>query len=52
MRYQSTAVAMEERNAKNPPKFFAYGELKFKAKVDGQKVLEMKANDFSPYFGD
>ena len=28
------------------------GKLKFKAKVDGQKVLEMKANDFSPYFGD
>ena len=28
------------------------GELKFKAKVDGRKVLEMKANDFSPYFGD
>ena len=28
------------------------GELKFKAKVDGQKVLEMKANDFAPYFGD
>ena len=28
------------------------GELKFKAKVDGQRVLEMKANDFVPYFGD
>lgn len=28
------------------------GELKFKAKVDGQKVLEMKANDFTPYFED
>ena len=28
------------------------GELKFKAKVDGQKVLEMKANDFASYFGD
>lgn len=27
------------------------GELKFKAKVDGQKVLEVKANDFVPYFG-
>ena len=27
-------------------------ELKFKAKVDGQKVLEMKANDFVPYFWD
>lgn len=26
------------------------GELKFKAKIDGQKVLEMKANDFVPYF--
>lgn len=26
------------------------GELKFKAKVDGQKVLEVKANDFVPYF--
>lgn len=28
------------------------GELRFKAKVDGQRVLEMKANDFTPYFGD
>lgn len=28
------------------------GEMRFKAKVDGQKVLEMKANDFVPYFGD
>jgi len=28
------------------------GELKFKAKVDGKKVLEMKANDLVPYFGD
>ena len=28
------------------------GDLNFKAKVDGQKVLEMKANDFVPYFGD
>ena len=28
------------------------GKLKFKAKVDGQKVLEMKANDFTPYCGD
>ena len=26
------------------------GELKFKAKVDGNKVLEMKANDFVPWF--
>ena len=26
------------------------GELKFKAKVDGQKVLEVKANDFVPWF--
>lgn len=25
------------------------GELKFKAKVDGQKVLEIKAKDFIPY---
>ena len=28
------------------------GELKFKAKVDGQKALEVKANDFVSYFGD
>ena len=28
------------------------GKLKFKAKVDGQKVLEMKANDVDSYFGD
>lgn len=28
------------------------GELKFKAKVDGQKVLEIKANDFVSYIGD
>ena len=28
------------------------GELKFKAKVDGQRVLEMKANDFVPYSED
>ena len=28
------------------------GELKFKAKVDGQKVLEIKANDFVPYLAD
>ena len=28
------------------------GALHFKAKVDGRKVLEMKANDFTPYFGD
>ena len=27
-------------------------ETVFKAKVDGKKVLEMKANDFTPYFGD
>ena len=33
-------------------KGFDIGELKFKAKVDGQKVLEMKANDFTPHFGD
>lgn len=30
---------------------YVTGELKFKAKVDDQKVLEMKANDFVPYFG-
>ena len=28
------------------------GDTAFKAKVDGQKVLEMKANDFTPYLGD
>lgn len=28
------------------------GDLHFKTKVDGQKVLEMKANDVAPYFGD
>ena len=28
------------------------GDTVFKAKVDGKKVLEMKANDFVPYFGD
>ena len=28
------------------------GELKFKAKVDGQKVLEITANDFVPYIAD
>ena len=28
------------------------GDLHFKSKVDGKKVLEMKANDFTPYFGD
>lgn len=105
---------MEERNAKNPPKFLTYGELKgkvnmccmenetekiivnangalraalmeigdelidlmqefeneeikikvfrnyeneigdikLKIKVDGWKVLEITANDFTPYFGD
>ena len=26
------------------------GDLHFKAKVDGKKVLEMKANDFIPWF--
>ena len=31
---------------------FDTGQIAFKAKVDGQKVLEMKANDFTPYFGD
>ena len=28
------------------------GELKFKAKVDGEKVLEINANDFVPYITD
>ena len=28
------------------------GELKFKAKVDGDKVLEITANDFVPYIAD
>ena len=28
------------------------GELKFKAKVDGEKVLEITANDFVPYIAD
>lgn len=28
------------------------GELKFKAKVDGDKVLEITANDFVPYVTD
>lgn len=28
------------------------GKLKFKAKVDGQKVLEITANDFVPYITD
>ena len=28
------------------------GEMRFKAKVDGQNVLEIKANDFISYFGD
>ena len=28
------------------------GELRFKAKVDSKKVLEMKANDVASYFGD
>ena len=28
------------------------GELKFKAKVDVDKVLEITANDFVPYFAD
>ena len=36
----------------NVSRDYETGELKFKAKVDGQKVLEMKANDFTPYFGD
>lgn len=28
------------------------GDTVFKAKVDGEKVLEVKVNDFVPYFGD
>lgn len=28
------------------------GELKFKAKVDGDKVIEITANDFVPYIAD
>lgn len=36
----------------NVSRDYETGELKFKAKVDGQKVLEMKANDFTPYFED
>ena len=36
----------------NVSRDYETGELKFKAKVDGQKVLEIKANDFVPYFGD
>lgn len=28
------------------------GDTVFKAKVDGEKVLEMKANDVASYFGD
>ena len=28
------------------------GDLHFKAKVDGKKVLEIKANDFVPYLAD
>ena len=31
---------------------FDADQITFKAKVDGDKVLEMKANDFTPYFGD
>ena len=29
---------------------FDTDQITFKAKVDGKKVLEMKANDFVPYF--
>lgn len=36
----------------NVSRDYETGELKFKAKVDGQKVLEMKANDFTSYFED
>ena len=28
------------------------GDIVFKAKVDGKKVLEVKVNDFVPYFAD
>ena len=28
------------------------GDTTFKAKVDGEKVLEITANDFVPYFAD
>lgn len=28
------------------------GDVEFKAKVDGRKVLEIKANDFVPYITD
>ena len=31
---------------------FDADQITLKAKVDGEKVLEMKANDFTPYFGD
>lgn len=36
----------------NVSRDYETGELKFKAKVDGQKVLEIKANDFVSYLGD
>ena len=36
----------------NASKDYETGELKFKAKVDGEKVLEITANDFVPYFAD
>lgn len=31
---------------------FNTGDTVFKAEVDGKKVLEVKANDFVPYFAD
>ena len=31
---------------------FDADQITFKAKVDGDKVLEITANDFVPYFGD
>ena len=31
---------------------FDTDQITFKAKVDGDKVLEITANDFVPYFGD
>ena len=36
----------------NASQDYETGELKFKAKADGEKVLEITANDFVPYFAD
>ena len=33
----------------NVSRDYETGEMRFKAKVDGRKVLEMKAKDFVPY---